>query len=373
MRHLKNIACRLFAPLPKREKQDRPLVWIHAVSLGESKAAAILIKEMRQRCPSCEIALSSVTETGLSFARTLDVEHCFSLPLDFPWTMYRLEKQLNPSLMLFIESDFWPNHLKALKCPKVLVSGKLSERSYRRWKSLGKLSKSLLWKHFDLLLLQDTEQKKRFETLGAKNCHIVPNIKYDATSPSATPLPIAKSRPIITLASTHPGEEKLLLPELKDYTLLIAPRHPHRFEEVANLIDEPYCLYSQLDHYKNERIVLIDTLGALPACFATSDLAIVGGSFVPIGGHNILEPIYMGIPAIYGPHMDAQKEMAQLAEKAGVGIRTTLQTLTATIEKTLKHPKKEACLAFKKSLSGGVEKVFEKIAGEGFEPPTFGL
>lgn len=361
-------------PLPLHKK----VLWIHAVSLGEARAAAPLYHALTKAYPDTPIVISTTTETGQAEAqRSLPgAAAYFYLPLDISWIMRELMRRLQPAALILVEGDIWPNLLKAAKNQNVklcLVNGKISEKSARRFAYFPSLAKRL-FSAFDLLCVQNKTYKERFTQIGApaEKIFVTGNLKYDASFPE---IPLAewkralKIQPtdrILTLGSTHdPEEENILraletIPHLK---ILLVPRHPERFEALSKRYPSTYSKRDQLTG--EERVILIDAMGVLPACYQLSTLAIVGGSFVKhVGGHNILEPVQCGIPVLFGPHMEAQKEMAALVLGAKAGAQVSLAELPAAVNKILtthSHPDVEH---FALQLKGSVEKTVQKIGLE---------
>lgn len=314
--------------LPKIKRKKGTLFWIHAVSVGESKAAVPLIRELQKRNPKSQFVISTGTCTGLSEAkRSLpDLDSHFRLPIDATWLMKPLVENLNPTHFFLIETDIWPNLLYSLKkngTSSHLVSAKMSEKSFRRYKLFPAFAKSQM-SYFDDICLQSEEYRKCFAPYYKGKLSVTGNLKWDSI---AIETPKNQNKKLtITLGSTHPGEEKLLLESLKNVPakIYVVPRHPERFPEVAAIVKE----------YPNA--LLIDKMGVLCSYYAESDIAIVGGSFLPgVGGHNIFEPLAYGTPVIFGPHMWSQKEMTRLALESEAGAQCIAQELPETIEKMM--------------------------------------
>ena len=254
-------------------------------------------------------------------------------------------KKLNPQKFILVECDFWFNLLAALKkngTQIILVSGKISERSARRFRWFPTFSKRL-FSHFDLLCIQNEDHFHRFLSLVAdpKRLHITGNLKLDVE-----PQPVEaswKSRlnfppKTLTISCTHAPEEELLLNSLgHDWFIILVPRHPERFEEVARLLDKkaiPYYRWSNLEAKRGgERVLLVDAMGQLPICYSLSRLAIVAGSYVDqIGGHNVLEPCLYGTPVVFGPFTYAQREFVSRAIESGAGAMVPHEQLRVYME-----------------------------------------
>ena len=322
-KYRQNLAYRLGLKLPDIKKTQKPNLWIHACSVGETKAASVLAPHFKTHA----IIFSNTTQTGHETAKKLipNAQHIY-LPLDFPWAIKRLLKRAKPDLLLFTESDIWPNLIKYADCKTALVSGVLSKRSYKRYKKFPFAAK-FIYGPLNLICVQNELYQKRFESLGIKT-HITGNLKMDIKTPQSTPEDFA-----ITIGSTHPNEEEALLKALLPLTekypqikLYIVPRHPERFELVEKLL-------------KSSPATPICKMDVLQKQFSRSKLAIVAGSFIGnIGGHNILEPIFQHIPVLYGPQIHKQQELHNLVTSAKAGKQTTLETIAADIEKYITDP-----------------------------------
>lgn len=317
-------------------------IWIHAVSVGEVKAAKPLVRLLRQNEPSACILITATTAPGLDEAkRSLPEANLFRfMPLDFSWIMRRWIRTFAPSLLLFIEGDLWPNLIREAKRAGVktaLASGKISERSVKRFRNLPFLAKRLFG-FLDVLCVQNEEHRSRFASIIDRPIAVTGNLKLDL-EPAPVNLTLMQSRfalapgqIAVTLSCTHAPEEKELLDsliELPEVVFFLAPRHPERFEEAAAILRKmeiPFCRWEE--KREGKRVVLVDAMGQLPHCYAVSSLAIVGGSFSSrIGGHNVLEPLLYGCPVLFGPHMEKQREFARLAIASGAGWQIAQENL----------------------------------------------
>lgn len=300
-------------------------VWIHAVSLGEIKAAGPLIDRFHQK--GVPLLITTTTKTGQEEAkrRFSHIASIAYLPYDFRYLIRRWMKKIKPVALLLIESDLWPNLLAESTSPVFLVSGKLSARSF----FLHRLFRPRFLQKLTLCLAQTEEMASRFRSLGVTT-EIGGNLKWDMEIEATTPAP----RTAITIASTHAPEEEELLQAILPWegTLFLAPRHPERFEEVAKFLTRKNIAFTRWKDRK-PGLVLVDQMGVLPQAFSESRFAIVAGSFSSrLGGHNLLEPLLYGCPVLFGPHVEAQAEMASkiVASKAGLQlspsqIRASLQ------------------------------------------------
>jgi 3-deoxy-D-manno-octulosonic-acid transferase len=325
-------------------------IWIHAVSLGEVKAALPLIRLLPKEA---EILLTTSTATGFQEALRHKLRVRF-FPLDFSWIMRRWLRSFRPTLLLFIEGDLWPNLLREARLYKVktaLVSGKVSEKSAKRFRFFSRIANALFGK-LDLLAVQNEEYRERFASFVERPIEVSGNLKLDfspqPTDPEATRrrFSLAPDQLVITLASTHAPEEKELLEELQglwqewpNLVLFLAPRHPERIEEVAALLrarERRFCRWSE---GKSAPIVLVDRMGELAHLYAISALSIVAGSFSSrIGGHNVLEPCLYGCPVLFGPHMEAQKEFAKRVLEGEAGAQVTVRELESKVREFLTSP-----------------------------------
>lgn len=394
---------KLGSPFKLIKRGKKPLVWIHAVSVGETKAIAPLAKRLKDLPHSPELLITSVTDTGHSEAmRSMPfADYHFLMPFDFSWIIRPIIRRLKPDLVLLCETDFWFNFLDEAKkqgAKIALINGKLSERSFSRFKRFHFLSKRL-FQLFDLYCVQSQRYAKRFELMGVPPNHIVitGNVKLDnpAQPLLQSELEILKKRfgigpdeSVIVAGCTHAPEEELILDAfkqcLKDHPhlkLIIAPRHPERFTEVLELIKKSHLKhinYTDLDHADgHEKIILMNAMGVLKTSYQLADIAIVGGSFTAkVGGHNILEPSVYGKPVIFGPHMHTQLDFVELIRDANAGIQVTKDQLTNTLINLLNTPQKAseiglAGLKLTESTQGATRHTFESLTKYFAKAPLF--
>lgn len=340
---------------------SKPTIWIHMVSMGETRAMISMYQALRQTYPTGNFYCSSTTKTGHKEAQKSlpGALGYFILPLDISWLMQRLVKRIQPDLLLLSEGDFWYHMMKSVKergGKVILLNGKISETSFRRFSQVPTLSQKL-FQQIDLFCLQNVEYEKRFHALSIPNNKIVVtgNLKLAIPIQSLSEKEKASFRAqlgllpldrVITLGSTHEAEEELLLAQIKkipQVKFLLVPRHPERFKVVKKWLEKA----------GNEQILLVDQMGILTRCYQISELAIVGGSFFPgVGGHNIFEPIQAQIPVIFGPFMHSQNELTKLVLENGAGIQTPIENLSEVIERLLKSPSPLRENAQKLSLKG---------------------
>ncbi|PJD93297.1 MAG: 3-deoxy-D-manno-octulosonic acid transferase [Parachlamydia sp.] len=350
---------------PTIQKEGRPLVWIHAVSVGEAKAISGLAEILKKELNHPILVISSVTETGHAEAQRCMpfAEHHVYLPFDLKWIIRPIMRKIAPDLVLLCETDFWFNFLNEAKKTGAflaVVNGKLSEKSLKRYQCISSFP---LFSLIDLYCVQNGLYLERFADLNipAKKLVVTGNLKCGVIPPKLSEseirewrvkLGIQSNECVITLGSTHDPEEKKLLESLKGLLekfahlkILLVPRHPERFEAVAALLTKlqiPFARYSQpATSNSPARVVLVDAMGVLLKCYQLSDVAVVAGSFTDkVGGHNVLEPSFYGVPVLFGPHMYSQMEFAQLALESGAALQVTETNVAEKIEELLENEMK---------------------------------
>ncbi len=343
-----------FGFLPEAFQQTEPgAVWIHAVSVGETLAVVGLIRQLQQRYPGRKIFVSHVTPAGRDAGqrRLPGVAGQFFLPLDWKWSVSRALDRIRPGLLGIAETELWPNLLRAARerdARVVLVNGRISDRSFRRYQLVRGFMRRVLG-GVDRICAQTHLDGERFRSLGAgpERVVVAGNLKFDFDPPHLGGFPVllregleaAGRQPVVVAASTMPGEEALLLPAWTEIQgrypqalLLLAPRHPARFAEVTTLLRQcgvEFVARTNLQADSREiasqlataGILLLDTIGELAAIFELADVVFMGGSLVPTGGHNLLEPAFWAKPIIFGPHMDNFRDMARLFLESGAGVQ----------------------------------------------------
>lgn len=318
---------------------QRPLIWVHAVSVGEVLAAVRLIEEFRtgafqRERPGTVFAMSTTTEAGQRLAAER-LPHCavFYFPLDFGFAVRRYLKALNPELVLLLESELWPRLIAECEraaVPVAVANARVSDRSFPRYMRLKALWRPLLEK-IGIFLAQSEETAGRLTKMGAPRVEVTGNVKYDASPGKETPLVLAlKTRmqgdaKAIVCGSTLEGEEAAILDAwtsvrvaVPQALLVIAPRHPDRFDRVALLIRERgfealrATTFSRLKGaVRPGGIFLLDTIGDLSTIYGLGSVAVIGGSMVPAGGHNPLEPAQLGVPVVMGPSVENFREIVE--------------------------------------------------------------
>jgi 3-deoxy-D-manno-octulosonic-acid transferase len=322
-------------------------LWIHAVSVGETRAAAPLIEAWRARHPDCAILLTHTTPTGRETGKTLfgsalgaKFEQAY-LPYDFPLLTWLFLKRARPDLGLIMETELWPNLFSACKrrnVPLFLVNARLSERSARGYARFRWLVSPTL-RSLSGLAAQTTKDAGRFAALGAEKIQITGNLKFDVNLPADTAERAQDLRRqfagrfVWLAASTREGEESVLLDlfdrlDLADALLVIVPRHPQRFAEVAGLIASRHATWVRRSETSGNatlmpetKIFLGDSMGEMAAYYAAADVAYIGGSLLPFGGQNLIEAAAARCPALIGPHTWNFSEAAKQSVAAGAALR----------------------------------------------------
>jgi 3-deoxy-D-manno-octulosonic-acid transferase len=317
---------------------EREVLWVHAVSVGEARASAPLVRALREEFPRHELLLTCATAAGRDALKQLYGESVLTawLPYDYPGSVRRFLEHFRPRLGVLMETEIWPNLLAACSAdgvPVVLASARMSERSalgYRRWTGLARPAFGCL----AAVCAQGEVDAARLAALGAKHVSVCGNLKFNV-SPDAAQLAAGRAwrtalaRPILLLASTREGEEKILLDALggnaSDALVVIVPRHPQRFDEVAALAAKdgfPVGRRSRGDVPRPEdRVYLGDTMGEMAFYYAAADVAVIGGSFLPLGGQNLIEGCAAGTAVVLGPSMFNFSEAARLSLEAGAALQ----------------------------------------------------
>ena len=311
-------------------------IWIHAVSVGEVQAAVPLIRAINRRFPDHRMLVTTVTPTGAARVKAVfgdTVDHCY-IPFEMPQAVNRFFSSVKPELALIMETEIWPNLYRGCgirKIPLVLVSARISPRSVKGYRRLLPLFRDTL-SHGIIIAAQSAADAERFRSLGASPVRtwVTGNIKFDIELPvdlvargDDMRVQVFGDRPVWIAASTHDQEEqpvleahKRLQEQYPDLLLVLVPRHPERFATVRDLIKR--YGFNAIARTEKRRctpatdVFLGDTMGEVPLFYAASDIAFVGGSLVPIGGHNLLEPAALGLPVITGPHVFNAQEIADM-------------------------------------------------------------
>jgi 3-deoxy-D-manno-octulosonic-acid transferase len=321
---------------------ERPSLWVHAVSVGEVQAGAVLIRALKERFPEHSLVVTTGTPTGAQRVQALfggSVQHVY-LPYDMPGAVRRFLDRVRPAAGIVMETEIWPNLFRECRhrgVPLLIASARLSEKSVRRYGRLRGLASDAL--AGVRIAAQSNLDAKRFKEIGATLVEVVGNLKFDidvreevAKAGQSLRADQFAARPVWIAASTHEGEEERALTaheivraRLEDALLILVPRHPQRFPDVAALLAErrvPYVSRSRGERVTEAtRVLLVDTLGELLMLYAAVDVAFVAGSLVPIGGHTLLEPAALGCPIIVGPHNFNAPDIAQMLLSSSAAIQ----------------------------------------------------
>lgn len=317
-------------------------IWIHAVSVGEVLSLRHLVSEIKRRHPDWRIYFSTLTTTGYRVAKEeMSVaDAVFLIPLDFGWIVRRFFSALQPRLFIVTESEFWPQLLRraARTCSSVLlINGRISHRSFRRYRRLGNLARRFL-RPIDRFLVQTESDRQRLVRIGLPpgRIEVAGNLKADICLPPMSSeeretlkrgIGLSPEKKVIVAGSTHRGEEEKILKAFKEaravrqsLRLVIAPRHPQRSAEVeiiAKALSLKVVRKKQIEPGGPWDVLILDTIGELARLYALADLAFIGGSLVPHGGQNLLEPAFYGKPLLFGPHMENFAFLADLFVRQG--------------------------------------------------------
>ncbi|MFD2191374.1 lipid IV(A) 3-deoxy-D-manno-octulosonic acid transferase [Pistricoccus aurantiacus] len=339
-------------------RAESPLIWLHCASVGEVQAARPLIEALLDAYPDHRLTVTTMTTTGAERVGALAgqsprLTHHF-LPLDFPGAAKRFLARLDPQSAIFFETELWPNLLTACaarRIPVAVVNARLSAKAYERYRRIRPLMRRTL-AQVDWLAAKSPEDLTRFQGLGMpeERATVVGSLKYDL-NPSQEEHRQGRllrqrlgERPVWVAGSTHQGEDELLLDAHRrlierhpQALLILVPRHPQRFAPVAELCREQrmnvVLRSSGQEPAPDTRVYLGDTMGELLRLYAAADIAFVGGSLVPIGGHNLLEPAAMGVPVITGPHLDNFSDIAATLHEANALVEVPdAQALAAALQ-----------------------------------------
>lgn len=372
-----------------KKSGERKSLWIHAVSVGEVLSLQNLIRKIKEGHPDWVIHFSSLTNTGMRIAREklAEADYIFFIPLDFKWIVRRFFRRLKPRVVIIAESEFWPNFLREANRQTgsiLLINGRISPRSFKRYKRFKLLTKNIL-KNIEFFLVQTEKDKENLERIGVISDHIevAGNLKSEVNLPILSEeellrlkrnINISETKKVIIAGSIRKGEENQLLRaytkarSIKENLLFIlAPRHPDRVNDVEKICNNyPFRIKRRSEVVPGMEwdILILDTIGELAQFYALSDVAFIGGSLIPWGGHNLLEPAFYGKPIFFGPHMEnfsdlaarfVSAQAARISSKEedlvemfliqderyfremGNKAKATLSTLQGATEKTIKH------------------------------------
>lgn len=369
-------------------------IWVHAVSVGESIAAAPMIRLLLARYPRLPITVTCMTPTGSErikalFASEPRIQHCY-LPYDLPWAASRFLEHVRPCLGVIMETELWPNHIHQCArrgIPVALANARLSERSTRGYARFARLTRPMLGE-MSLLAVQTEVEAQRFRDLGARpECVTVTgSIKFDLSiDPQLLTAAAqlreqwqASLRPVWIAASTHAGEDEMILAahrqlllQRPDALLILVPRHPERFDAVHELcVQQKFATLRRSTAapvQADTSVLLGDTMGELLFLYALADIAFVGGSLVPNGGHNLLEPAALAKPLLSGPHLFNFLEIAAMLRSTGALCEVTDATrLAANVQRLFEQPQQaremaDAGLAVMKANQGALQRLLDGL------------
>lgn len=345
-------------------------VWVHAVSVGEVAAAAAIEPGLRALFPGRPLIVTTVTETGQAAARrSLPAAEAHAyFPVDLSWNVRRYLEAYRPEVIVLLEAEIWPNFLTMARrggARIYLVNGRMSDRSFPRYRRARALLRPVFDAFAGVCVQTDTDAE-RFAAVGVGsarlavtgNCKLdleIPRLDESEKTKRKSELGIAPGRPVIVAGSTHPGEEELILDAFArvrashaEAALILAPRHPERFDEAAALAESRGFTVRRASAAPHQgappsdsdapHVVILDKMGVLAAAYGLAEVAIVAGSFGPVGGHNLLEAAAHAVPVVYGPNMKSQREIAQLFARARAGTQVPPDRLAPTLIDFLGDP-----------------------------------
>ncbi len=385
--------------IPDRSEPRRPALWVHAVSVGEVNAMRSLVDKLGLE--KDELFFSTITETGQQLAQDLfrDRAHIFHFPLDWQWVCRRYLRALRPTAVLLVETEIWPGFLRAAQAdqiPLLLINGRISDKSFLHYQKIRFFLAPLL-ATIDRFCMQSRQDKERILRLGAPpaRVHWIGNLKYDYSLPQENNQValVEQIRQTIkrdpddllwVCGSTRDQEEvflveayRILLRDFPRLKLLLAPRHPHRAESAARLLEANKFSYIKRSDLRPDspdqlgrtrpQILLLDSIGELAHLYQLADVVFIGGSLVPTGGHNLIEAAYFGKPILFGPHMENFKEISGsfLHAYAALQVHST-EELISRIRELLKDPGARSWLGRNarkvlKDNQGAVERTVEIV------------
>jgi 3-deoxy-D-manno-octulosonic-acid transferase len=364
-----------------------PVVWVHAVSVGETRAAEPLIHALCAKYPQHRVLLTHMTPTGRETGEAIfgdDVIRCY-LPYDYPGAVARFLDHFRPRAGILMETEIWPNLIHAGRehgVPLYLVNARLSEKSFSRYQRFPRLARESL-AGFAAIAAQSEDDARRLTALGAGDVRVTGSIKFDVTPPPAQfelgrdwRRDFGENRPVLLMASTREGEEALLLDTLAHVDVaglltVIVPRHPQRFNEVERLLEARGVRFQRRSANAavsaDIRVVLGDSMGELFAYYAACDVAFIGGSLLPLGGQNLIEACAAGKPVLIGPSTYNFAETTELAMGAGAAIQVPdAKALAQEAGRLLRDPAAaqrmaRAALAFANAHRGATAKVMAML------------
>jgi 3-deoxy-D-manno-octulosonic-acid transferase len=372
-----------FVPRRLKKREEQPVIWVHAVSVGEVLAASSLIAQLSVRADGYRVVVSTTTRTGQKIARDrFGADNVFYFPLDFAFAVRAYLRALRPRLLVLLETEFWPRMLAEChraEVPVAVVNARISDRSWPRYFRLRRLWRRLL-SPTALVLAQSEEDAERLMAIGAGNVEVAGNLKFDIRV--ARPAPVTEAlrqflspdQKVIVCGSTLEGEEEMLLDAVPESCItILAPRHPERFAAVIQLLKRKHARWLRRSEWLRapERlrpgtILLLDSIGELASVYSVASLAFIGGSLVPSGGHNPLEPAQFAVPILMGPSYENFRSMVEVLKSVQAIQIVTPETLRPAIANLLDHPDEavamgERARAIFDSEAGGTDRTLTKL------------
>jgi 3-deoxy-D-manno-octulosonic-acid transferase len=366
---------------------EEPFIWLHAVSVGETRAAEPVIKLLRERYPDHRILLTHMTPTGRETGAQLfhdGVVQCY-LPYDFPWAVARFLEHFRPRAGIIMETEIWPNLIRACSergIPCYLVNARLSDKSFKGYQRVGRIAREVL-ETLTAISAQTADDAQRLTALGACNVQITGNVKFDIQPPEKLVelgrqwrSGYGESRPVLLAASTRDGEEALILEHLTDIGVpglltVIVPRHPQRFDEVAQRVQQRGLRMRRRSEgappAPETQVLIGDSMGEMFAYYAACDVAFIGGSLLPFGAQNLIEACAVGKPVLIGPSNYNFAEATEGAVAAGAAIRVAdaaelaREAQTLLLNRGLQERMGRAALAFCAAHRGATARVVDLI------------
>lgn len=349
--------------VPARLRRQPGCIWVHAVSVGEVLAVSALVEELKRRFPGRAVMISTTTATGQKLARDrFGGENVFYFPFDFRFAVLPYLLALKPALVVVAETEFWANFLRLARragARIAIVNARISDRSFPRYRRFRRWLRGVL-RNVDLFLAQSDEDRRRLTAIGAEpdRVQVSGNLKFDVKGGPALAIADALRRHLererlectIVAGSTVEGEEEICLESFRNLRdarlrpfMILAPRHPERFDKVAELLKSTGIDFWRRSQWNGNEplaggVLLLDTIGELRALYALATVAFVGGSLVPRGGHSILEPAQYGVPIVVGPHTENFREITEVFSKAEALVISTPQTFTADLRRLIDDP-----------------------------------
>ncbi len=360
-----------------RSEYAKTDIWVHSVSVGESLACMPFLKKLKNEFPGKRITISTTTYTGQKIVneRFPEADRIMYVPIDTPLCVNKAVNSLNPDIFITIETELWPVLFGSLKdngSKVIVLNGRLSANSFKGYNKI-KFMLDRMFSNIDRFCMQGQDDADRILALGEEKgkVSVMGNFKFDLEVNTAVKtewLDTVKGR-ILLAASTHRGEDEVILEayrslknDFSDLVLIIAPRHPERFNEVADLIGKEAFTYIRRSTINGQLstvndIILLDTIGELSGIFSKADIAFIGGSLVPIGGHNILEPAFWSKPIIFGPHMENFPIADEFIKESGAIEIRTASDISKTVQELLDDPQKTS------SMGQNAKAIFERNRG----------